>query len=418
MEIFHASDIHYAPETLEEVDRCFSFAVDKAIRRVCDAAILSGDLFDHRLDLNSPAVAAICKQVKRLADRMPVLILQGTRSHDVPGSLDVFKTIGGRHPVFVADRICQVALTADRMDWLASDGWAFDRLPEFGFPRDSERPMLLVSCLPSVDKGAVAASVGAENAATAVGEQVFALLKGWSVMNLGARAAGVPTVLTTHGTISGSVTEHGVPMAGLDHEFTTGALFAAEASATMLGHIHQHQEWEQHGRRIAYPGSVGRLHFGELTDKGVLFWNVKHDGATAEFVTTPAKKLLQVDFDGPPNMEQLREIAAQAEHAHVRIRYSVDEEYRHAVDKAAIAALFEKASACKIEGRVNPIQRTRSEGMNRANTLGEKLAKWADITGTESAPLLERAALLEHQDADKIVRGIVDGLEPKKDKAA
>lgn len=400
MEIFHASDIHYAPETLEEVDRCFTFAVDKAIERGCDAAVLSGDLFDHRIDLNSPAVAAICKQVKRLADLMPVLILQGTRSHDVPGSLDVFKTIGGKYPVFVADRICQVALSGDRRGWFVSDGGAFPAIPTMVLP------MLLVSCLPSVDKGAVAASVGAENAAQAVGEQVFALLKGWSVMNLAARAMGIPTVVVSHGTVSGSVTEHGVPMAGLDHEFTTGTLFATEASATMLGHIHQHQEWEQHGRRIAYPGSVGRLHFGELTDKGVLLWNVEHDGASAEFVTTPAKNLLQVDFDGPPNMDQLREIAAQADGAHVRIRYSVDEEHRHAVDKAAIAALFEKAANYKIEGRVNPIQRTRSEGMNRAATLGEKLAKWGTVTNTYTGPLAERLALLEAQTPDEIARAI------------
>lgn len=408
MNIMHASDIHYAPETLDEVDRCFTFAVDKAIERECQIAALPGDLFDHRVDLNSPAVAAILKQVHRLASRMPVIILQGTRSHDVPGSLDVFKTIGGRCQVFVADRICQVALT-DQYIWVQSDGWAFtDDLPA--------RTLALFSCLPSVDKGAVAAAVGAENAATAVGEQVFALLKGWSVPNLKARAAGIPTVLLSHGTISGSVTEHGVPMAGLDHEFTTGALFAAEASAAMIGHIHQHQEWEQHGRRIAYAGSTGRLHFGELTDKGVLFWNVEADRATAEFVTTPAKKLLQVDFDGPPNMEQLREIAAQAEHAHVRIRWSVDEEHRHVIDKDAIRQMFGAAAAIKLEGRINPIQRTRSGGINRAKNLHEKLAAWCEVTATTAGPLQDRLAMLETHSVEHIVQTVV--TEPEKEKAA
>jgi exonuclease SbcD len=32
-------------------------------------------------------------------------------------------------------------------------------------------------------------------------------------------------------------------MAGFDHEFTTGSLFAAGAQAVLLGHIHRHQLW-------------------------------------------------------------------------------------------------------------------------------------------------------------------------------
>ncbi|MCK7500603.1 MAG: hypothetical protein MZW92_68050 [Comamonadaceae bacterium] len=39
----------------------------------------------------------------------------------------------------------------------------------------------------------------------------------------------------SHGTVCGCVTEQGVPMAGLDHEFTTGALFDAQASAFYSG---------------------------------------------------------------------------------------------------------------------------------------------------------------------------------------
>ncbi|TNY03497.1 hypothetical protein, partial [Escherichia coli] len=74
----------------------------------------------------------------------------------------------------------------------------------------------------------------------------------------------------------------GVPMAGFDHEFTTGALFSAAAQAILLGHIHRHQAWTQgegeRRQRIAYAGSIGRFHHGEQGDKGFLLWELGPDG--------------------------------------------------------------------------------------------------------------------------------------------
>jgi DNA repair protein SbcD/Mre11 len=405
MKIAQFTDLHFSPKTLEEVDRCMAFAVDAAIEKGCDAAVLSGDTFDHRIELHSPAVSAVLQHVRRLAEHMPVLVLQGTFSHDAPGSLDVFKTIGGQCPVFVADRICQVALVGSKwtQKWVASDLWVFG--PYAHCPPDTAA---LFSCLPAVNKGALAAAVGAKNAAAELGEHVFNVLKGWAPNNLAARADGVPTVVVSHGTVSGSITEHGVPMAGLDHEYTTGALFAAEASAVMLGHIHQTQTWEQDGRMIGYGGSIARLHFGELTDKGFLLWNVGYAGATVDFIVTPARSLLQIDYPGPPDMAELATLAEKAGGTHVRVRYVLDEEHRHAVDKAEIKALFAAAAEIKIEARINPITRTRSEGMNSATSLAEKLVKWCGVTATESAPLVERLAALQAYDPEKIVSMILN----------
>lgn len=418
MKIFQASDLHYAPKTLDEVDRCFGFAVDSAIAEKCDAAVLSGDLFDHRVDLHAPCVAALLSRVHTLANAMPVLILQGTYSHDAPGSLDVFKTLAGKFPVFVADRICQVSLVR------APNGAFnyFDASQDWKYERPLSEATALFSCLPSINKAAVAAAVGGENAAEAVGEHVFNLMRGWSEINLKARAAGIPTILVSHGTVSGSITEQGVPMAGLDHEFTTGSLFAAETSAVMLGHIHQHQVWTSpmpdRARLIAYPGSVGRLHFGELQPKGFIVWDVGPVGSGIRFIETPAKRLLQIDFPGVPDMAELENHAATCEGAHVRIRYSVDEEHRHAVDRAAITKLFEKAADLSLEGRVNPIQRSRSEGMNRAPSLEEKAAKWCDVTQTDKAPVIERLAALQAYEPEKIVAMILNDNPEQKEEAA
>jgi exonuclease SbcD len=404
----HTGDVHFAPETLEQVIRCFSYVVDHAIEVHCDVAIIAGDFFDHKLDAHSPALLAAIKQVRRLADVMPTVMLAGTFSHDAPNSLKIFQHIKSLHPIHVADEIQQVALVSGA--WIRSSGWAFDNVP----PGAS----LLVSCLPAVNKGAVAAAVGAEHAAEAVGGLVADLLKGWSTSNLAARAAGIPTVVTAHGTVTGAINESGVPMMGLDNEMTSGALFAAEASACCVAHIHKFQAWKQNDRAIAYCSSPARLHFGELDPKGFLIWNLRPDGADFQFIETPAKRLLQIDFPGVPDMAELERQAVNADGAHVRIRYSVDVEHRHAIDRAAITRLFEKAANLQIEGHVNQIQRSRSEGMNRAPSLSDKLSKWADVTQTDKPPLLERLSSLETYEPEKIVAMILQDKSESQEEAA
>jgi exonuclease SbcD len=113
----HFSDLHYGTKNLIEADRCFGNAVDRAIALGVEAAVLSGDATDHGLDLHAPAAERLFAQVRRLADHCPVLMLQGTFSHEPPGTLAIFRLLGGRHPVHVAERIEQVALSPRANGW-------------------------------------------------------------------------------------------------------------------------------------------------------------------------------------------------------------------------------------------------------------------------------------------------------------
>jgi exonuclease SbcD len=263
------SDLHYGHKTLAEADRCFGAAIDRAVEAGVQVAVISGDSTDHALDLHAPAALRLLAQVRRLAGHCPLLMLQGTFSHEPPGTLSAFRLLGARHPIHVAGRIEQVALTTGGQ-WLSSSDWRFDALPQVP-------PAALFSCVPTVNKAVVAAAVGAGAAAHAVGEQLAALLRGFAPMHRMARAAAVPSIGVSHGTVFGSISEHGVPMAGFDHEFTTGALFDAEAQAFMLGHIHRHQQWTREtsvgSQCIAYAGSIGRFHHGERGDTGFLLWD-------------------------------------------------------------------------------------------------------------------------------------------------
>src|ERR1043165_5324150 len=99
------SDLHYSTKHLTEADRCFSYAIERAIAMNVDAAVISGDATDHALDVHAPAVERLARNVRKLAEHCPVLMLQGTYSHEPPGTLSIFRLLGGRHAVHVADRI-------------------------------------------------------------------------------------------------------------------------------------------------------------------------------------------------------------------------------------------------------------------------------------------------------------------------
>jgi exonuclease SbcD len=244
-----------------------------------------------------------------------------------------------------------------------------------------------------------------------VGEQLTALLRGYAPVNEAARAAGVPTIGVSHGTVYGCVTEHGVPMAGFDHEFTTGSLFGAGTQAFLLGHIHRHQSWAEAGRVIAYAGSIGRLHYGEEGDKGFLIWDVAAASARFNLIATPARRTVEISFDGMPNLDELQEFtrANDVTGAFVRVRWTMPEEDRHEVDRSAIQGIFGAAAEVKLEGRVIPVVRTRAEGISQQANLAAKIAVWAKLTDARPEPLLACLEALQTRAPEEIAANIMEG---------
>lgn len=406
LRIAHFSDLHYADETLAEVERCFGHAVDEAIHRLVDVAVITGDTTDHVLPAHSPALVALACQVRRLADHCPVLMLQGTFSHEPPGMLSLFPLLGGKFPVHVADRLQQVALSTEG-EWIASERWRFDS-PPVGV-------RLLCTCIPTLNKATLAATVGPTDAACAMGEQLAHVLAGYAEGHLQVRQFGVPVIAMSHGTVHGCVTEHGVPMAGTDHEFTTGALFGAEASAFMLGHIHKHQSWTQKGRIVAYAGSIGRLHYGEQGDKGFLMWTVEANSSSLALVPTPARRSHELAFDGPPDMESLTQFVAthDMKGAWVRVRWQVLEEERDMIDRGRIETLFDGVADLKLEGRVLPVTRARASGIAREHSLSRQIEHWANLTGAQAPEMLACLELLRRATPETIAAAILQHAAPQ-----
>ncbi|UUZ66271.1 hypothetical protein LP417_35230 (plasmid) [Polaromonas sp. P1-6] len=277
---------------------------------------------------------------------------------------------------------------------------------------------MVVSAVPTLNKADIAAlssdSVG--SAAVEAGRIIAEVLASVAPMNRSLRARGIPTMVISHGTVLNCLTEHGVPMAGADHEFGAGALFSAHADAVALGHIHKHQTWEStaHGPKqvIAYAGSIGRFHHGELDAKVWLEWQMVAGSPAFIAHPTPARKTIDLFFDGPPDMEKLRIAAAECTGAWVRVRYEVDEEHRQGVDRSAIKAILGNAAGVQIEGKTLIVERVRALGISTSPSLAEKLGKWCEVTCTPAAAVNERLASLQNGDAESIVKSFMESLQP------
>ena len=388
------SDLHYSGPNLVEADRCFGHAIEDAIAREIEVAFLSGDSTDHRLDAHAPAFIQLVRRIKQLADHCPVFILQGTFSHEPAGMIHLFAMIGAKHPIYVSDRIEMVALSEGK--WIEYD------------PMHPTQPDydLVITSLPTLNKADLVSQVGAEHASEQMGDFLAATLQSHASVNNNLRALGVPTVLVSHGTVDGSMNESGVPMAGLDHEFTLGALFAAQTDVVMLGHIHKHQYWERNfngvHQLIAYPGSIGRFHYGEIGEKHYLVWNIAPNGSSFDPVVTPSRRMIEIEFTGVPNLDELATQIQACAGAYVRVRYEVDEEFAKTVDRNAIREILAGAAEVKIEGSILTVQRTRCAGISTLPSVQERYLKWCDISNTPTDGLIERIALIQALEPEDI----------------
>lgn len=380
IKIAHFADLHVGHKHTAWIDEALAVAIPKAAELGCQVGVLAGDTFDDFIYLHHPAVGVAIRRVRQLADLMPVLILQGTYSHDRPGCLDVFRHLDTKHPIHVATETGIVALTFDGK-------WE---------PTGAVQPnhAALFYTLPSLNPAAVRAN----DASASVSQVVIDTCAGWEPVSRAAQAARIETILVSHGTVNGCVTESRNAMVSPDHEFTTGTLFSSGASAILLGHIHKEQEWtNERGQRIGYSGSICTLVYGHDGKTGLKVWEVEPTSASTAIYDVPARKMIELDFDGRPDMAVVASRLPDMAGAFVRLRYQIDEEHRAVVDRKALEEMVYAAGAedVKIEGRINPVVRSRAPGIVATPTIADKLKRYCQLSDIPADPLLPLLAMLE-----------------------
>jgi exonuclease SbcD len=153
---------------------------------------------------------------------------------------------------------------------------------------------------------------------------------------------------------------------------------------------------------------------------GFLVWDMEPGKAGFTFHASPARQLLEISFDGTPDLDDLRELAAQVQPDDaVRIRWMVDEEHAASIDKAFIRELFANAESIKLEARVLPVQRVRASGIGKALSLADKLSVWAESTDSKDAleRLLPRLEWLQTAEPEQIAARLTEEPQALKEAA-
>jgi exonuclease SbcD len=133
--------------------------------------------------------------------------------------------------------------------------------------------------------------------------------------------------------------------------------------------------------------------------------------ARCELVVTPARRTVDLCFEGRPDLARIEAAALNPAlaGAYVRVRWVVGDEDRHEVDRAAIQRLLAGAAAVQLEGRVVPVVRSRCAGISQCAALSDKVRAWARVTCTQVEPLLECLAELDCREPAQIAAEALAG---------
>ncbi len=391
MKIVQFCDLHHTnkPSILKDIIKCEEFALGCITPENPDLIAIAGDLFDEGVALGSEAAITAALFVQKCANIAPTILVRGTSTHDAEGQIALLDKIKAVNPIYVTDRLEQVALTYTK-----------------GFARvDGEvnggRQKILISCLPSINKAGLMASIAGtvEETNRETSSLLRDVFQGWGIVNAEAHAGGIPTILVGHGTVTGSEFSSGQTATGKDLEFTVGDLELAGCDLVLMGHIHKAQKL---GENVYYGGSITRLNYGEQEKKSVYVHHVTVDKVQTITYPMPAREMKTKRPEGLPTAELLADVQ---EGDNVRIVYTVSEEDIHKVDEAELEriALEKGAADVKIEKVIVPKVRVRAEGISQEHSLAGKLTKWAETTGQAvRQELVEKLGQLEQMNVEAI----------------
>lgn len=395
--ILHTGDIHFDDNGLL-VDVCKSadYLVEKARTERPDMIVVSGDLLNTRLSHDSEALKHAVDFVINLGNIAPVFLLIGTYSHD-GASIEIFKNLNTAHEVYVSESIEIVGIKNGR----------FRVITEYVKGLDT-----VIYALPPVSKANILANLSddIQNADAKVQDLLRDVFQMWGKISDQARQDGVMTIVSAHGTLTGSVTSTGQKMVGRDIEFGYGDLQMAKADVGCLSHIHKSQQYGN----VFYSGSIARLNVGETEDKGFWVHEMTESGLKSTFNVIPCRDIIRKDFNGLPEITELPEVTRDAV---VRITYRVGEEEVHAVNEQEIRErlLSAGASEVMIERSIIPKQEVRAAGISRLSGLADKFRKSCEAAGVEVTLSLERKIEALQKPFDMVCAEL--GIEPPKRKA-
>jgi exonuclease SbcD len=295
MKLIHFSDVHLGMENYSVTDaktgissrfldflKSLDFVVKYSLspKNKIDLVLFTGDAYKTR-DPSPTYMRAFAERIKRIADKLPVVLLVG--NHDLPNTsgkantLDIFSALSVPG-VYVSKKPEIIEISAgDDILQIATLPW-MNKIDLLGDTKDKtiEETNRLIT--------------------RKLGEEISQLSKKIDL--------GKPAILAAHYSVAGALygSEQGV-MLGRDMAINIKDLKNTKFDYIALGHLHKNQIILQKPFAV-YPGSIERIDFGEEKDKkGFIELTIlkKKNGkiqfeTSYKFIETPARKFTTLEI--------------------------------------------------------------------------------------------------------------------------
>lgn len=308
----HTADIHFGVENYGRIDpttgihsrlldfeRALNFCIDYAIKEDVDFFLFCGDAY--KTAHPSPTQQRLLLQcfLRLFTAKIPIVIIIG--NHDNPVSfgkahaLEIFGQIPIEGFHVIAKPTSLVLTTKSGPVQIVGIPWP-------------SKTTLALNALHQYDAASVARYMS-QSVAHIIAEHAQQL------------DPALPAVLAGHLTVSSGIFSGSERRAiyGTDPLLMPSQLALPPYDYVALGHLHRHQELNQHGYPpIVYSGSIERVDFGERKEpKGFCSVTLHAKGSTSyEFVTTPTRPFVQIEVTLTDMFNQTEQIlAAIAQHA-------------------------------------------------------------------------------------------------------
>jgi len=248
MKLIHTADIHACREHWAEACQSLDVLEETGRREEVGLFAIAGDLANGPLmNTERDIFDALCGRLQRLADIAPVALVEGTPSHDAPGSLEVFERLAAENEISIL-RPGQAYFLAPGGIY-QDPGEVDDRLLLFGIPEPQKKWLL-------ANGGATGKDATDEAVRVAMGNLLLGL------GGLRRQYPHLPCVALYHGQVSGARTGTGYT-AGSGIAISRDDLAQIDADYYALGDIHLPQQIPH--LEAYYPG---KIYTGDWKEQG------------------------------------------------------------------------------------------------------------------------------------------------------
>jgi DNA repair exonuclease SbcCD nuclease subunit len=353
MKIAFTADLHFNCSRQQEALRIFDWIIQKSHEEHCDLMIIAGDIWEHWIpNTRESGFLEVIALMKKGADLMSVFILYGTPTHDVKGSLDVFRIIQAQNDIIVIEN------------------------PNVIIDAKSE---LAMAWLPGLSKSWLL-----RNSIMSIAESNQVIHQELGKIMLGFNAQWhnlkIPKILIHHGQVTGCDVGHKTLYTGL--QISKDELNMAGADAILLGDIHKAQQFEEN---IRYCGSPYYHDFGEAHDeKGFYILEWIGERFDWNWHKTPARPMIQIELEWQETGWQYLTNGHDPElleNAECRIRYTIPQERSSTITDQMVKDFVlndTQPYSLKFDRRIISQAAIRSQAISQAHTLQEEFKAWAD----------------------------------------